>query len=285
MRPARALAPALLLVVASCGGSSLVSDDPPAATPYDGPLQLAISGDETAPIAQRAGAAARALECDHPPQTGGGGDYDGGLASTQDSAEDALQNSFDEDGRGATLPSTDYRVERRDDDRVLFSYDVDGRTRVSFIAYRGVKDFNRDTGWGIESWASCDPSELPASVTDGLNIGVWQDASGRRVLTDTVLSFDGSEHCAWQDITFVQLGPGPDDPEYVRDPAGKLAEQLTGPFDDSGELPPSALDTGFRRDGRELWLAADRSAAYLVDIADPRDVEVWPASRSQISCA
>jgi hypothetical protein len=61
---------------------------------------------------------------------------------------------------------------------VLLSYDVGGRTKVAFVVSEDVKDFNGDTGWGVETWAECDPSELPASVTDDLDIDVWEDASG-----------------------------------------------------------------------------------------------------------
>jgi hypothetical protein len=275
----------VLLALAACGGPGMVSDDAPVASPYDGPMHIALRGDEESPVAERAGAAARALECERAPYDGGGGDYDTGLASAQDSAEDALEDSFAEDGRGLTLPSTDYRVERRSDHRVLFSFDVGDRTRIAFIAHDGITDVDGRRGWGIESWAQCDPAELPDSVTDDLGIGVWEDTTGRRQPVDTIQSFDGAEHCGWQDITFLRLGTGQEDPEYVRDTGGELATELRGAFDRSGRLPPSATDTGFRRDGRRLWLDHDRAAAYLVAVDDPGDVEVWPASKYRISCS
>jgi hypothetical protein len=49
------------------------------------------------------------------------------------------------------------------------------------------------------------------------------------------------------------------------------------------ELPAGANDTGWRRDGRRLWLT--REAAYLVDHEDPRDIERWPAATERIACA
>lgn len=275
----------MLLILAACGQQALVSNDPPAQNPYDGPMTLAIASDEDAPVSQRAGAAALALECGGSPHNGGGGAYDDGLASTQDSPEKALENSFTETGHRATLPSSGYRIERRTDDRVLFSYDVDGKTKVAFIVYNGVTDFDRDTGWGVESWAQCDPSEFPDNATDDLNIGVWENAAGKRVPTSTIESFTGAEHCDWEDVAFIRLGPNQTDPEYVRDPAMKLTDSLTGTFDRSGKLPPTADDTGLRRAGRELWLAHDQVSAYLVNIDNRNDVEVWPASKSRIGCA
>lgn len=285
MRTIRSVVPAILLILAACGGPSLVSNDPPAQDAYDGPMTLTTGRGEDGPVSERGGAAALALECAHGPHSGGGGAYDDGLASTQDSPEKALENSFTELGHGATLPSSGYRVERRADDRVLFSYDVEGKTKVAFIVYDGVTDFDSDTGWGVESWAQCDPSEFPGHATDDLNIGVWENAAGRRVPTSTIESFTGAEHCDWHDVTFVRLGPDPTDPEYVRDPALKLTDSLTGTFTRSGKLPRTADDTGLRRAGRELWLAHDRARAYLVDIDDRNDVEVWPASKSRIGCA
>lgn len=285
MKSSRYVAPAMLLILAACGRPPLVSDDPSAHHPYDGPMTRTLSGDEEAPVTQRAGAAALALECERSPHDGGGGAYDDGLASTQDSPEKALENSFAETGHEAALPSSGYRVERRADDRVLFSYDVRGKTKVAFIVYDGVTDFDSDTGWGVESWAQCDPSEFPSSVTDDLNIGVWENAAGGRVPTSTIESFNGAEHCDWQDVTFIRLGPNPAGPEYVRDPDMLLTDSLTGTFDRSGKLPPAATDTGLRRAGRELWLAQDRARAYLVNIDDRNDVEVWPASTSRIGCA
>ena len=285
MNPIRSVGPAALLLLAACGGPALVTDDRPARDPYDGPMTVTMSGDEAAPVAQRAGAAALALECEHDPLSGGGGSYDDGLASTQESPEKALDNAFSESGFAATLPASGYRVERRTDDRVLFSYDVRGRTKIAFIVHSGVADLGGDTGWGVESWAQCDPSELPSRATDDLDIGVWEDAAGRRVPTSTIESFDGAEHCDWQDVTFIRLGPDRTDPEFVRDPALKLTDSLTGTFDPAGELPPTADDTGLHRAGRELWLAPDRDRAYLVSIDDRDDVEVWPSSTDRIGCA
>ena len=197
---------AATLLVAGCGGSSVVVQADPVSAPYDGPMSLPADHRDKATVQERSGAAGRALECVGDPYAGGGASYDSGLESVQDSATDALTNLFEEDYVG-DLPKDGYRVEREDDGRVLLSYDVGGRTKIAFVVSEDVKDFNGDTGWGVETWAECDPSELPASVTDDLDIDVWEDASGRRVPVTRIRSFQGAQHCDWQDITFLHLGP------------------------------------------------------------------------------
>src|SRR5690606_16169707 len=98
-----------------------------------------------------------------------------GLESVQSSAVRALQNLLGENLGSGFTPAADYRIERDDGDRVLFSYDVGGRTKVAFIAADDVRDYNGHMGWGIEAWAECDPSELPADAADALGISVWLD--------------------------------------------------------------------------------------------------------------
>ena len=255
------------------------------ASPYSGPMSLPVDHGDEASVLARSGAAGRAVECDGDPYNGGGADYDSGLASVQDSAEESLENFLTEEGWEGQLPSEGYRVEREDDGRTLLSYDVAGRTKVAFIAADGVRDYDDDRGWGVESWAQCDPAELPADVTEALGIGVWQDATGRRVPESRIRSFQGPEHCDWQDITFLHIGPEADAEQYLRDTGGELAEVLRTTYEANAVLPESAIDTGFHRNGRQLWLSPRHEAAYLVSLEDPQDVERWPAAEEQIACA
>jgi hypothetical protein len=283
----------VVALTAGCGTTSaLVSDEVSSVVPYDGPMLLDQDFSDDATPRQRSGAAGRALECDGAAYDGGAGDYvDGGLESAQSSAEQALQNWLDNQSWG--LPTSGYRVEREDSDRVLLSYDVDERTRIAFIAANGIGDYNGETGWGIESWAQCDPAELPASVTEPLGIEVWEDSSGARVPVTQIRSFAGAEHCDWQDITFLILGQDEDGrgdrsddaDEFLRDTTGELADYLRTTYDATASLPKRAVDTGFSRDGRRLWLDPNGDAAYLVSTDDPDDVERWPASEEPIRCA
>lgn len=172
-----------LVVLAGCGTPSLVVTSEPVRDPYTGPLRVPVDYADEASVLERSGAAGHALECAHEPYAGGSGAYDSGLASTQGSAASALENYFSQDFF-LQLPREGYGVEREEDGRVLFSYDVRGKTKVAFIAADSIRDFNDDEGWGIETWAQCDPSEFPASVTDALGIQVWNDALGNRIPVD-----------------------------------------------------------------------------------------------------
>ena len=269
MRVVIAIAAVLL---AGCG-SEVVDRGVSATPPYGGPLD--------------ADAVIGALECDGktPYQRGEHG-YDDGLAKVQASAEAALDDYMRKSGPMYSTPSEGYSVEREQDGRMLFSYDVDGRTKVSMFAADGVRDWNGDVGWGVRAWAQCDPSELPAAVSDELNIGVWEDESGRRVPVTRIQSFQGAEHCSWTGITFLLVGPERTAEWYVRDTrGGDLSGLLRTTFAHEATLPEGAADTGLRRDGRQLWIGPDKEAAYLVSLDDAHDVERWPAATQPIWCA
>jgi hypothetical protein len=259
------------VLLAGCG--SELDRGGSAAAPYDGPLDV--------------GAAVAALECrDKAPYQRAEYTYDDGLAEVQASAEAALGDYMRNAGPIFSTLSGSFAVEREQDGRVLFSYDADGRTKVSMFAADGVRDVNGDEGWGVRAWAQCDPSELPADVTDDLNIGVWEDESGRRVPVTRVQSFQGAEHCSWTGITFLLVGPEKTADWYVRDPrGGDLFEFLRTTFAHGATLPEGATDTGWRRDGRQLWIGPDKAAAYLVSLDDAQDVERWPAATRPLWCA
>ena len=190
-----------------------------------------------------------------------------------------------ESGLGSLVPSDAYAVEREQDGRVVFSYDVDGRTKVAMFVGDGVRDWNHDEGWGVRAWAQCNPSELPPAVTDDLNIGVWQDQSGRRVPVTRIHSFQGAEHCSWTHITFLLVGREESADWYVRDTSGEFSGLLRMTFANEVNLPEGATDTGLHRDGRQLWIGPDEEAAYLVSLDDAQDVERWPAAKQPIGCA
>lgn len=260
--------PALLavLLLTGCGDGVVATDGVP-------------DPDESVPVRARA-----ALACEGPPYRTGGGDYvDGGLERVQDDAAAAVGDLVEE-GFIGEVPSSGYVLTGRTDGRALVTYEVAGRAKVAFVVEDGLSDWDGGEGWGVTSWASCDPSELPEEVTDELGIGVWVDEDGGRVPVTQVRSFDGPEHCDWQDVVFLQVGPERDAGQYLRDPAGTLAEVTEGRWAEGVALPRSAEDTGWRREGRQLWLVPDRSAAYLVATGDRDDVERWPAADG-VACA
>ena len=184
------------------------------------------------------------------------------------------------------MPVEGYRVEREDAGRALISYDVRDRSKVAVVVADGIRDWNDDVGWGVVAWAQCDPAEFPAEVTDDLNIGVWEDASGRRLPVTRVRSFQGAEHCSWTDVTFLLIGPDVRRADwYVRDATGELPDHLRGEFDPDAAVPDGATFTGWSRDGRQLWLGPGKDAAFLVDSDDPTAVERWPGTKQPILCA
>jgi hypothetical protein len=281
------LAPVLLLLplLAACGEPVAVEST--VDRPYDGPMYVKPDFSDRATVPERSGAAGRALECEGEPYDGGGGDYvDSGLGTVQDDAREALENFQEEAGYGH-LPRDGFVVERVEGDRVLFSYDVGEQTKIAYIAADGVRDHvEDDVGWGIESWASCDPAELPAGVTETLGLRVWHDQEGHRVPVTTITHYPGPEHCDWQDITFLSMGDGRT--QYL---GGGGTEEFAGQdllettYDGDATLPDDATDTGYEYDDWHLWLAADQSAAYVVGVDDPSHAERWPAAKDEIACA
>lgn len=268
------------VVLVGCGsagggdgpGVSAVSEDRSAAPSYKGRLSTASAVD--------------ALECDgRKPFKTFRGSYDDGLATVQSSAESAFDNYIQESSIGYTVPRSGYRVERKDNAGALLSYDVRGRTKVAVFVADGIHDWNDDDGWGVVAWAQCDPAELPPEVTEDLDIGVWEDAMGRRIPVSRVQSYQGPEHCSWSHIRFLLIGPEKRADRYVRDTKNEFSGLLHGRFERITDLPAGATSTGYRRNERRLWLAHDKLSAYLVAEADPRNIERWPAERKPIRCA
>jgi hypothetical protein len=276
---------AALTAVTGCGGANGSGGKNPAlvisgrapATPYAGPLRVADhpAGD----LRARAGAAGLALECDGDISSGGSGDRwsegDGGSTPAG-----GLAAYFDM--QQPDVPRHGYRVERAEPDRVLFSFDVHGRTKVAVVV---AKDGPGRPGWGPESSASCDPSELPAAFTDRQPYEIWSDADGRRVPLSRVSSSPGPAHCGWQTVHFLEVGApsGAHPALYARDPKGVLpAGMLTAPYRGHTTLPRDARDTGYHLGDQSLWLSPDGSLAY---IRRAGSVEAWPAVAPGNGCA
>jgi hypothetical protein len=266
---------------AGCGaggnGPDVVVDGTPPATPYDGPLFVPtreVDGHTARDLLLASGAAGRALECDGRIHAGTGPDgwgrRDGG-----DTPEEGLRLYFDRDA--PELPRHGYRVERRGAGRVLYSFDVAGRTKVAVVV---AEDREHRPGWGPETTAACDPSELPASATPGYE--TWTDRAGHRLPVAEISSAAGPEHCGRQRAHFLTLGRDEDARTYARDPHGVLDPGLlTAPYRAGVRLPSTAWDTGRRYGEQELWLTADPTTAY---VRTPHGVEAWPALRAGVGC-
>ncbi|MFI1044411.1 hypothetical protein ACH4U3_01120 [Streptomyces griseoruber] len=282
MRRGLAAVTAALVAAVGCGAgekADLVVEGSPPATPYAGPLDIATTTRDTytpQALLAESGAAGRALECDGEIYDGGGPDgWSGGDGG--DSPEDGLRLFFDM--FDPQMPRSGYRVERSADGRVLYSYDVGGRTKVAVVV---AEDQKGRPGWGPETNASCDPAELPASYTDSLGLEIWTDSAGKRVPTTTLTSYAGAEHCGWETAHFLGLARGEGYRQYVRDPDGVLASVLlTTPYDDDVRMPADAQDTGYRYGHWRLWLTKDRTTAY---VRTSDGVEAWPLAKEPIAC-
>ncbi|MEV5528299.1 hypothetical protein [Streptomyces prunicolor] len=272
----RGLAGVVVLVAVTavgCGtedGKDVVVAGTPPATPYAGPLYVAATDSD------ESGAAGRALECDGKMYAGGDAETwskgDGGK-----NPEGGLRAYFDIEQ--PDVPRTGYRVERRADGRVLFSYDVGGRTKVVVVV---AKDGKNRPGWGPETSASCNPAELPASFTKAHGYEIWTDKDGHRLPTTVVSTSPGAAHCDWQKAHFLETGDGKNARLYARDPDGVLeAGMLTASYDGDVRMPASARDTGYRYQDWQLWLTPDKSKAY---VRTPDGVEAWPLVKDGMRC-
>ncbi|MFD5268187.1 hypothetical protein [Streptomyces sp. NPDC058335] len=273
---------ALAAVVAvGCGaeGEDVVVEGTPPATPYSGALDIPtkdVDGSTQRALLAVTGAAGRALECDG--EIFGGNGPDGwGSGDGGDTPEDGLRLHFDL--FAPEVPLSGYRVERRETDRVLYSFDVGGRTKVAVVVAHDQKE---RPGWGPETSASCDPAELPAEFTDSSRYEFWTDVHGRRQPIARIHSSLGPEHCDWQTARFLTLGRGEQATTYVRDPDGALGTGLlSAPYDPEVPLPAGARDTGYRYGDRQLWLTDDRGTAY---VRTPDGVEAWPSATDGVAC-
>jgi hypothetical protein len=114
----------------------------------------------------------------------------------------------------------------------------------------------------------------PATIT-------WEsdEAHGAR---EVVAEGAGSEHCDWDDTTFLDVGRVA---AYVRDETGRFSDSTPVAFDADATLPTEARFTGWRDGERELWAEPQVGEAgpTSVYIVTPSGVERWP--RFDSGCA
>ena len=203
----------------------------------------------------------------------------GKQATGEPSPETALQSGL-LSAEQWWLETDSVRVAHRAKQKVLYVYDVNAGARFSAAVERGS-----DSQWRLTSWAMCDPDELTNAQAEALGYGVWLDASGAPVPTSRVMSVHGADRCDWQDVTFVVLNRDADKPlMLVADPSRHFSKQLMNTYEAHATLPTDARDSGWRRGGFSLWTQPFGDAAYLVNLADPSDVQRWPRARFVITC-
>lgn len=269
-------------LLAACGSSapneaglSETSPTPAGSLPLVDLSQRPVADDPDPSL--RAGAAANFVECEYGVWQGGWTSDFGPLGSGAD-PDGALDDMIE--GEILGIPDEGLRAAGRDQDRVLYTYEVAGSPKLSVVVADSTNvALDTEDRWAVETFASCDPAEFDPSTDDRFPINVWQDADGDRVPTSVISSARGPEHCGWESATFLVL----DGVGYISDPEGVLGGGgFVAPFDGDAELPSDATDTGYRREGRRLWLSNDRAIAFIVtdDV-----VEAWPSSTEQFGCA
>jgi hypothetical protein len=261
---------ALLGVLAGCGEDRLLTAG---SATYSGPL--VVPRNQATP--PRAGAAGGVVDC----TTWGHGDYqdaevygDGATAGSPEGALDVAAGEGLFDG-----PRDGLVVVAQEDDRVLYVLEVDGVVKQAIVVRDGpATEGAGGDGWYVESWARCDAAELPRSWTDSLGLLIWEDAAtGEQVPTSELEARRGPEHCDWQSTTFLSLHHA----LYLGRPTADLAQLAAEEWQPHAELPTDAVDTGYQRDGRHLWLSADRRRAF---VGSRSDVELWPRATERAGC-
>lgn len=255
---------AAAVVLAGCADAAPAATSDARPGTYPGPLQVDAAN----------GAAGEVVECRTRVTGADTGDEmydDGAVADNPDGAWATIRSEALMDGA-----TSGYTVARDEGDRVLYTYAVDGVVRQAAILHHGQA--LGGTGWYLESWARCDLSEFPDAVAEASGVEVWTDESGARVPTTRITSSPGPEHCGWQDMTFLYLAGA----AYVREPDPDLADWFAESYDPSRPLPSAAADTGYERDGEQLWLSPDGQRAY---VGSRDDVELWPRADRELACA
>jgi hypothetical protein len=100
----------------------------------------------------------------------------------------------------------------------------------------------------------------------------WVDRTGKVPPASVLKQTRGLEHCDWESTTLLRYRRV----WYVRDPDGVLPAGGTAlSYDPRSDLPPDAVDTGYREGDRELWTSPSvgRDAVYIVT---SEGVERWP---------
>jgi hypothetical protein len=261
----------MVAALAGCGEADTAVGSP-AEHSYDGPLHVS-RGQARHP---EAGAAGDVVDC----TTWGSGGTSGaavyGNGATAGTPTKALEVARSERIFGGVQDGL--RVAKEEERRVLYVLEVGGVVKQAVIVHDGpATEGAGGDGWYVESWAHCDYAELPRTFTDSIGLQVWSDREGRAVPTTTVESWTGPVHCAWQSMTFLELGKS----TYVRRPRPELADYFTDPYRAHADLPADALDTGFERNGQHLWLSADERRAF---VGTDDDVEVWPRTVQPLGC-
>jgi hypothetical protein len=275
------LAGLIAVLLAGCSSTpsnmSFSPTAPPGRTPYPGPLTASSAPATPSRTTSRPGAAADVVQCSVRP-TGAT------LHPGSEQAPDASVEAAVDESVSTELPVRELARERDDGDRVLFTTSYGGIARQAVIVRRADPVSDRaahDTnGWYVESYAYCDLADYPDRVAAAAGVEIWTDARGVRQPTTAIRSGPGPEHCDEQRIRFLTLGSRTN--PYVDTIPPDLRDDFAEQPRRHVTVPADAVDTGFRRRGRHLWVSPDRRRAYVGSITD---AALWPREVRAFGCA
>jgi hypothetical protein len=160
-------------------------------------------------------------------------------------------------GSKSQFPRVPYEQRRLSNDRVLFTYAVDGLVKIAVT----IGPNHVDPGYRWLQFAECNPEEAALA---GDRIEAWSDKHGKPVSTRRTVGQSAAlanDKCNGAGVSLLWLGDGQ---PFIRDPEGTFLGKTRGPYESTSVLPVDARDTGLRRGPDALWLAANESAVFLV---------------------
>ncbi|MEO8246885.1 MAG: hypothetical protein ABI622_07150 [Chloroflexota bacterium] len=119
----------------------------------------------------------------------------------------------------------------------------------------------------------------------------WTTPDGCLLRIDVIADRPGPSHCDMQAARVIITGrpvgapysTEADTAQYVRDPQDVFGDpQTAAAFEPDADLPPDAVDTGYRQASSSLWVVrADPSSIYVVD---GDTTERWPLDPEPAGC-
>jgi len=262
---------AVLAALSACGHATAKAKE--TAVSYDGPLYVRGAAEKH----HGAGAAGNVVDC----RTWSRGGFSAAKVYPHGATADSPDGALETAGHEGVLygPLDGLQVAKKERDRVLYVLAVRGLVKQAVIVHNGPATKGAGgPGWYVESWASCDFAEFPASFTDSIGLQIWTDPAGNPAPTTRIQSYRGPAHCNWQSMTFLSIGKT----TYVRAPQPDLADYFALPYRENISLPNDAVDTGFQRAGHKLWLSRGKQLAY---VGTPSGVESWPRKVRPLLCS
>lgn len=264
-----------MLVMAGCSTADQTASGGPAGSPAS--LRESAPHASTRPSSTPE-SASDLLECDGPPSEMGGRANEFGPDGAGDTADQAFAAWVE--ANPFAVPRSGYASLGSTGDRTVYTYDVEGATKVVVVISPRFGELV-SAPFTIEEMRTCDPSEYGAGVDLGDTRRAWVHEDTGALLIDIA----GPGHCGWESARMMHVEEGGVPvKQYLRDPNGVFDQaRLLDTYAEGVELPDDASDSAYRSpEGWELWFTESDTAAFVVT---PEGVERWPRPSELIGCA